>query len=451
MRSLGFEHVRSEIRSHQAIRPIGRVIAARRGNLTVKGLEDAGVGDQVQLAPEKFDRLYGEVVAIDPGRQTIMTDGDTEGLVARDPVMHLGRAAISPDDSWLGRVIDCFGRPMDEEPLLGGLHPRPLNGAPPDPVTRRLLGHRLETGQAILNTMLPIVRGQRVGLFAGSGVGKTTLLARLAHHLQADVVVIAMVGERGREVREFIEKVVGPKAMPKCVVVTATSDRSALQRRRSAWTAMAVAEHFRDQGRHTLLLFDSITRFADAHREIALAAGEPATMRGYPPSVAQLITSLAERAGPGGVGQSDITAVFSVLVAGSDMEEPIADIIRGTLDGHIVLDRDIAERGRFPAIDVLRSVSRALPECANDEENRLIGRAREALGTYERAELMIQAGLYQHGSDPAVDAAILSWPALDAFFGASEKENTAASFKALETCFKTPSDAPLEKSESDGS
>ena len=449
MRSLGFEHVRSEIRSHKAVRPIGRIIAARRGTLIATGLDQAAVGDQVQLAPEKFESLYGEIVALDNGRQTIMSDGDTEGIVARDPVVHLGSASISPDDSWLGRIIDCFGRPMDDAPLLGGLEPRPLNAPPPDPVSRRLLGHRLETGQAVLNTMLPIVRGQRIGLFAGSGVGKTTLLARLAHHLEADVVVIAMVGERGREVREFIERVVGPKAMPKCVVVTATSDRSALQRRRSAWTAMAVAEHFRNQGKHALLLFDSITRFADAHREIALAAGEPATMRGYPPSVAQLLTSFAERAGPGADGQSDITAVFSVLVAGSDMEEPIADIIRGTLDGHIVLDRDIAERGRFPAIDVLRSVSRALPECASAEENVLIARARGVLGTYERAELMVQSGLYQPGSDPAIDEAIRVWPALDAFFAQSEKNGTFASFAALQACLEPPLDGPLEQSESD--
>lgn len=449
MRSLSFDHVRSVLRAQAPMRAVGRVLSVRGNTIIVKGLAAAAVGDQVQLAPERFERLLGEVVAIDRGRQTIMSDGETGGITARDPVIHLGRAAISPDDSWLGRVIDCYGRPMDSAPLLGGLSPRPLTGVPPDPVTRRLLGRRLETGQAVLNTMLPITRGQRIGLFAGSGVGKTTLLARLAHHLEADVVVIAMVGERGREVREFIERVLGPRAMTRCVVVTATSDRSALQRRRSAWTAMAVAEHFRDQGQHTLLLFDSITRFADAHREIALAAGEPATMRGYPPSVSHLITSLAERAGPGADGQSDITAVFSVLVPGSDMEEPVADILRGTLDGHIVLDRDIAERGRFPAIDVLRSVSRALPTCASEDENALITLARATLGTYERAELMIQAGLYQRGTDAKIDEAMRAWPLLDDFFGMPEKDSTAASFQKLDACL-TPSDAALQEGERDG-
>lgn len=451
MRSLSFDHVRSAIRAQSASRPVGRVVSARRGIIIVTGLDSAGVGDQVQLAPEKFDALYGEVVALERGTQTIMSDSDAEGIVARDPVIHLGRAAISPDDSWLGRIIDCFGRPMDNSPLLGGLAARPLSGSPPDPVSRRLLGHRLETGQSVLNTMLPIVRGQRVGLFAGSGVGKTTLLARLALHLAADIVVIAMVGERGREVREFVEKVLGPTGMGKCVVVAATSDRSALQRRRCAWTAMAVAEHFRNNGQHVLLLFDSITRFADAHREIALSAGEPATMRGFPPSTAHLITSLVERAGPGGEGQSDITAVFTVLVAGSDMEEPIADIVRGTLDGHIVLDRDIAERGRFPAIDVLRSVSRALPECATKEENALIKKARATLGSYERAELMIQAGLYQTGTDPDIDEAIRAWPLLDAFFARREDENTGQSFLALDSCLVSASDSVLlQESESDG-
>lgn len=282
---------------------------------------------------------------------------------------------------------------------------------------RKRLGARLSTGVAVFDTLLPLVRGQRIGLFAGSGVGKSSLLAKFARKVDADVVVIGLVGERGRELREFTERVLGPEGMARSVIVTATSDLPALTRRRCAWTAMAVAEHFRDQGAHVLLLVDSVTRFAEAHREVALAAGEPAALRGYPPSLGQAIMALAERAGPGPEGVGDITAIFSVLVAGSDMEEPVADILRGVLDGHVVMDRKIAERGRFPAIDLLRSVSRSLPEAASEEENGLIAEVRKLLGAWDRAELMIQAGLYVKGTDPVVDRAMQIWPALDGFIG----------------------------------
>ena len=269
-----------------------------------------------------------------------------------------------------------------------------------------------------------------MGLFAGSGVGKSSLLGTLARGIDAEVVVLALIGERGREVREFCEEVIGP-AMQRTVVVAATSDQSPLMRRRCAWSAMAVAEHFRDRGRSVLLLADSITRFAEAHREIALAAGEAPSLRGHPPSLSQMIMSLAERAGPG-VGQAgDITAIFTVLVAGSDMNEPVADILRGVLDGHVVLDRAIAERGRFPAIDLLRSVSRSLPAAATDGENDLIRKARRLLGAYARAELMIQSGLYVAGSDAEVDEAVRVWPRLDAFLAENAPGGVGQSFSRL--------------------
>jgi flagellum-specific ATP synthase len=287
---------------------------------------------------------------------------------------------------------------------------------------------------AVFNTLLPIVRGQRVGLFAGSGVGKSTLLAKLATGLRADMVVIAMIGERSREVREFVERVLGPEGMKRAVIVAATSDQSPLVRRRCAWTAMAVAEHFRDKGLHVLFLADSITRFAEAHREVALAMGETGSLQGYPPSTGHLITSLCERAGPGAGESGDMTAVFSVLVAGSDMEEPIADILRGVLDGHVVLDRKIAERGRFPSIDLLRSVSRALPVAASPSENELLAKARKLMGTFDRSEMMIQAGLYSQGSDANIDAAIDCWPKLDAFLAEAELHSIDASFERLRAC-----------------
>ncbi|MGR3198900.1 MAG: flagellum-specific ATP synthase FliI, partial [Paracoccus sp. (in: a-proteobacteria)] len=243
--------------------------------------------------------------------------------------------------------------------------------------------------------------------------------------------------ERGRELREFVEKTMGPEGMARTVIVAATSDRSPLIRRRAAWAAMSVAEHFRDQGRHVLFLADSITRFAEAHREIALAAGEPASYRGFPPSVSNLIMALAERAGPGPEGTGDITGIFSVLVAGSDMEEPVADILRGTLDGHVVLERAIAERGRFPAVDVVRSVSRSLPDAATAIENQLIARARAALGAYAESELMIRAGLYAPGSDPKLDEAVRLFPQLDDF-AARRSASTADSFTALEAALRAP-------------
>jgi flagellum-specific ATP synthase len=294
------------------------------------------------------------------------------------------------------------------------------------------MGERLETGMTVLNTMLPIVRGQRIGLFAGSGVGKSSLLGHLAQNMSADVVVIALIGERGRELRHFIEDILGPEGLKRAVVISATSDQSPLIRRRCAWAAMAVAEHFRDQGLSVLLLADSITRFAEAHREVAVAAGEAPVLRGYPPSTAHLIMSLCERAGPGAEGQGDITGIFSVLVAGSDMEEPIADILRGVLDGHVILDREIAERGRYPAIDVLKSVSRSLPAAATDQENEVISAARRFLSIYEQNAMMIRAGLYTQGTDPDTDVAMQLWPELDAFLSKSENSGLKNSFTRLE-------------------
>lgn len=435
MNGIGLDVLTSEISAIRAVHPVGRISALGGGIVTVTGLSGcAAMGDLVALPDAHGASMLGEVLTLSPSAITILPDGSAEGLQIGDHVILLGHNSIAPHDSWIGRVIDPFGKAIDGGALLRGDTKRLLRGQPLNPTQRRGLGQRLETGMSVFNTLLPIVRGQRIGLFAGSGVGKSTLLAKLALGLQADIVVIAMIGERGREVREFVERVLGPSGMKRAVVVAATSDTSPMVRRRCAWTAMAVAEHFRDKGRQVLFLADSITRFADAHREVALAAGETGNLRGYPPSTAHLITSLCERAGTGTANSGDITAVFSVLVAGSDMEEPIADILRGVLDGHVVLDRRIAERGRFPAIDLLRSVSRSLPLAANDAENALIARARHRLGTYDRSEMMIQAGLYPAGSDPEIDAAIACYPALDAFLAQSAAEGIRGSFARLAEC-----------------
>jgi flagellum-specific ATP synthase len=359
-------------------------------------------------------------------------DGAADGIEIGCAVELVGRAEIAPDDSWIGRIIDPFGQALDGRPLMSGRIARGLRAGAPAAATRRPMGERLETGIALFDTLLPLVRGQRIGLFAGSGVGKSSLLAKFARGVSADVVVIALIGERGRELRDFVERVLGADGMARSVIVAATSDQSALARRRCAWTAMSVAEHFRDKGLHVLFLADSVTRFAEAHREVALAAGEAGSLRGYPPSTAHMIMSMAERAGPGPDGAGDITAVFSVLVAASDMDEPIADILRGVLDGHVVMDRKIAERGRYPAVDLLRSVSRSLPGAASEAENALIAEARRLLGAYDRTEMMIQAGLYVSGADPLVDRAIKVWPDLDAFLAEDAAGGSADSFRRLE-------------------
>ncbi len=424
-----FDALCAEISMVSVSNALGRVATVSQGTVRVTGLDTtARQGDRVLIA----GALGGEVLTLAPEGVTVLTEGPPEGLAMGAEVELLGATGLAPDNSWIGRIVDPYGRPMDGKPLFRGAISRPLRAAAPPAADRRRLGERLSTSVAIFDTLLPLVRGQRIGLFAGSGVGKSSLLAKFARGVDADVVVIALVGERGRELREFVERVLGPEGMKRSVLVTATSDQSALARRRCAMAAMTVAEHFRAQGLHVLYLADSITRFAEAHREVALAAGETAALKGYPPSVAQAIMSLAERAGPGPEGEGDITAVFSVLVAGSDMEETIADILRGVLDGHVVMDRKIAERGRYPAIDLLRSVSRSLPEAATGEENLLITQARQLLGAWDRAEMMIQAGLYAKGSDPMVDAAIKIWPALDGFLAEDAPEDgIAGSFVRL--------------------
>ena len=429
-----FDGLLAEIAGATSVRQIGRVSETGRGTVAVTGLTGATLGDRV-LIRCRTGAMEGEVLRLAPNVTTVLPDGFGEGMAIGDRVELGGRAEIAPDDSWIGRVIDPYGRPLDGRPLLRGPLPRPLRAPAPAAATRRRLGGRLETGVAVFDTLLPLVQGQRIGLFAGSGVGKSSLLAKFARGVETDVVVIALVGERGRELREFTERVLGPVGMARSVVVTATSDQSPLTRRLCALSAMAVAEYFRDKGLHVLLLVDSVTRFAEAHREVALAAGEFASLRGYPPSLSHAIMSLAERSGPGPEGSGDVTAVFSVLVAGSDMDEPVADILRGVLDGHVILDRRIAERGRFPAIDLLRSVSRSLPDAANEAENALITDARRLLGAYDRAELMIQAGLYAAGSDPVIDRAIRLWPLLDAFLAEpAPATGVTGSFERLRAC-----------------
>lgn len=432
MNGRSLETLACEVRTMTPVRPVGRVTSAGHGIMMIGGLHnEAALGDHIRLET-RSGVIRGEVVNIAEDGVAVLPDGPGEGIRIGDPAILKGAPVIAPSDHWIGRIVDPYGQSLDGRPLGRGLSERPLKAKPPVATRRKHLGDRLSTGLAVFDTMLPLVRGQRVGIFSGSGVGKSTLLGNLTREVDCDVAVVALVGERGREVREFVESNLGPEGMKKSVVVAATSDMPPLTRRRAMWTAMSIAEHFRDQGRHVLFLADSVTRFAEAHREIALSSGESSSLRGFPPSTAHQIMALAERAGPGDLDcGGDITAVFTVLVAGSDMDEPVADILRGVLDGHIVLDRQIAERGRFPAVDLLRSVSRSLPDAASADENTLIRLARQRLGAYDRSEVMIQAGLYAAGSDPEVDAAIQVYPLLDAFLAETSQDGPEAAFGRL--------------------
>nr|WP_275411546.1 FliI/YscN family ATPase [Shimia biformata] len=419
------------MRGISPVRDMGRVCAVEGNLVRAEGLATvAAVGDRMQIRKRDGRMVTGEAVQLRDPEVAILPDSGLEGLAIGDRVELFAPPDIVPSDGWLGRVIDPDAVPLDGRPLLpGSVPPMSRTDAPPA-MSRKPLGARLETGLFAIDTLLPIVRGQRVGLFAGSGVGKTRLLADLATGIECDVVVIALIGERGRELREFVEQTLGVNGMKRAIVVAATSDQSPLVRRRCAATAMRIAEHFRDAGRHVLFLADSITRLAESHREVALAAGELPALRGHPPSVAHRIAALCERAGPGVEGCGDITAVFTVLVAGSNLEEPVADILRGVLDGHIVLSRDIAERGRFPAIDISRSVSRSLPGCADDRENALISQVRRLLGAHDASAAMIRAGLYAAGNDPVLDQAMRAWDDLDTFF--QEKGEIGRAFDRLD-------------------
>ncbi len=426
-----FDTLASQISDLSALTYCGSIVGTEGGLVNVAGLNGfASVGDMV-LLPTDQGQQFGEVVSLKSSSLAILPAEGTRGCALKAPVRLLADAGIAPDRSWLGRVIDPFGNPLDHRPISRGRAPAPLRNTPPLAADRHRLGPRLETGLAAFNTFLPLVAGQRLGLFSGSGIGKSSLLADLCRGVEADVIVLALIGERGRELREFAEDVLGPEGLKRTVIMAATSDQSALVRRRSAWASMAVAEHFRDRGAQVLYLCDSLTRFAEAHREVAVSCGEAMSAGGYPPSTTQAVMELCERAGPGSAQNGDITAIFSVLVAGSDMEEPLSDTVRGVLDGHVVLDRKIAERGRFPAIDVLRSVSRSLPAAASEAENEILAKARLSMSAYADVELMLQAGLYEMGSNPAFDQAISERPKMEAFL-AQKGITVDESFRMLE-------------------
>lgn len=416
-------------------RRFGRVVAVRGALIEVEGLTGvAQIGSRVEIQSPS-GKVEAEVTALDRGVALCLPFVDPQGVgLGAVAELGAGQFTVRPSKAWLGRMINGLGRPVDGQgPLVNGADPQPIKASPPAAAGRSRVAERIETGVRCLDTFVPLCRGQRLGLFAGSGVGKSVLLSMLARWTQCDVAVIGLIGERGREVQEFIEDDLGPEGMARSVVVVATSDEPALMRRQAAWTTLAVAEHFRDQGLNVLCLMDSVTRFAMAQREIGLASGEPPATKGYTPTVFAELPRLLERAGPGAPGQGMITGLFTVLVDGDDHNEPVADAVRGILDGHVVMRRAIAERGRYPAIDILKSVSRTLPHCLEHEQNETRLAARKLLSTYADMEEMVRLGAYKAGSSPDVDRAVALAPRIEALLnqGKNDQGHAEAAFAEL--------------------
>ena len=417
----------------------GTIIDVAPGVIRIAGISElAGVGNEI-IIEKQGTTVLGEILTVSGDSVTALLFSPCDTLRIGDPVQIEQEARIEPGDHWLGQIVNYRGdiASGDSAPPMTRATPRRLLAAPLPAHARRGIGPRLASGWMVTDTVLPICRGQRLGLFAGSGVGKSTFLGSLAAGMDADRVVIALIGERSREVNEFVRNVLPESIMSKTVVVAATASEPPGAKKRAAYCAMAAAEHFRDQGLNVLFLFDSITRFAEAHRETALLAGETPALNAFPPSTVRVVSELAERTGPGTDGKGDITAVYSVLVAGSDMEEPVADMIRGILDGHIILARDIAERGRYPAIDILRSVSRSLPHAATDDENALIRECRRMFALYEEIAPMLRANLYEFGKDAEADRAIALYSLLDRYAGTPNDLGIEAAFDRLRDILRT--------------
>ena len=421
----------SSLEQVEGLQTYGRVVAIRGLLVEVAGpvaamrlggrLDVEGAGGQ--------GTIPCEIIGFQGDRALAMPFGSLEGVRRGCPAFVRDEAAgaIRPSRNWLGRVIDALGRPVDGlGPLPQGSRIYPLRADPPPAHARQRVGTPLDLGVRCINTFLTMCAGQRMGIFAGSGVGKSVLLSMLARYTAADVAVIGLVGERGREVQEFLQDDLGAAGLARSVVVVATSDEPALMRRNAAYVTLSVAEHFRDQGARVLCMIDSITRFAMAQRDIGLAAGEPPTAKGYTPTVFSELPRLLERAGPG-TGAGTISALFTVLVEGDDHNEPVADAVRGILDGHIVMERAIAERGRYPAINVLRSVSRTMPRSCDPAFLPVVRRARRILSTYADMEELIRLGAYRAGSSQEVDQAVALMPDLEAFLGQSKEEATSIS------------------------
>lgn len=403
----------------------GRVRSVRGVMIEIAGpLQSFSIGARLRIERENAPPIIVEIVGFEKDVALAMPFANLEGVSrgAKAVLLH-AENGLRPATSWLGRIVNALGEPIDGKgPLAPGSTLVPSRNAPPPAHQRKRVGAPLDLGVKALNCFATCCKGQRLGIFAGSGVGKSVLMSMLAKNAAADVFIIGLIGERGREVQEFIEDNLGEEGLKRAVVVVATSDEAALMRRQAAYTTMCLAEYFRDQGKSVLCMIDSITRFAMAGREIGLSVGEPPATKGYTPTVFAELPRLLERAGPG-THEGAITGLFTVLVEGDDHNEPIADAVRGILDGHIVMERAIAERGRYPAINVLKSVSRTMPECVPEEVRPLIQVARGFMATYYDMEEIIRMGVYRPGTSQETDAAIHFTRELEQFLHQEKNES----------------------------
>ena len=408
----------------------------------------AALGGRCDVVAGDGNHVETEVVGFSGERLFLMPVGDMRGVVPNSRVIPVsGIPAVTVGDGLLGRVLDGRGRPLDGGSPLGGGERVPLFGQPLNPLKRQPIRAQLDVGVRSINSLLSVGRGQRMGLFAGSGVGKSMLLGMMTRNTDADVVVVGLVGERGREVRDFIDQSLGDRGMQNAIVVATPDDDSPLKRLHGAWLSAAIAEYFRDKGQNVLLLMDSLTRFAQAQREIALAIGEPPATKGYPPSVFAKLPQLVERAGNGEDGGGSITAIYTVLAEGDDPNDPIVDASRAILDGHIVLSRSMADAGVYPAVDVESSVSRAMTQFTSDGQQQLVSRFRQVYSTYQENRDLIAVGAYQSGANPQLDEAIAMWPAITEFLRQPHREavNASQSLDDLRALFE-----PTESADTPG-
>ncbi|UYN98192.1 MAG: flagellar protein export ATPase FliI [Devosia sp.] len=417
----------SAIDAIEDVEVFGRVKSVQGLLIEIIGpVRELRVGGRVLIEASDGGQLAAEIIGFRDGHALCLPFGELSGVrLGCKAVFRRHDGAVSPSEGWLGRVVNAMGEPIDGlGPLPRGAMSYGLRQSPLAAHDRARVGEPVELGVRCLNTFATMCEGQRMGIFAGSGVGKSVLMSMLARNTDVDVSVIGLIGERGREVHEFIQEYLGEEGLARAVVVVATSDEAALMRRQAAYVTMALSEYFRDAGKRVLCMMDSLTRFAMAQREIGLSIGEPPTAKGYPPTVFTELPRLLERAGPGKPNSGSITGLFTVLVEGDDHNEPIADAVRGILDGHIVMERGIAERGRYPAVNVLRSISRTMPGCVPEEVRPTLTRARELMSIYSDMEELIRLGAYRKGSDPNVDRAIAINPRLEAFLGQARDETT---------------------------
>ena len=417
----------NEIGALSAIEYFGRVVSVQGLLVEVAGpLQVMSIGSLVTIEGRGGCTVPCEVVGFRGERALCLPFGNLDGVhMGCKAVVGEPETRVHPCEAWLGRVVNAMGEPIDGKgPIVNGPSSYPLHNSPPPAHKRSRVGGPIDLGVRALNAFITCCKGQRLGIFAGSGVGKSVLFSMLARNTRCDASVIGLIGERGREVQEFIEDDLGEEGLARSVVVVSTSDEPALMRRQAAYLTMTLSEYFRDLGQDVLCLMDSVTRFAMAQREIGLSGGEPPTSKGYTPTVFAELPKLLERAGPG-AGSGSITGLFTVLVEGDDHNEPISDAVRGILDGHVTMDRQIAERGRFPAINVLKSISRTMPGCVTPENQPVVQRARQLLSTYDDMEELIRLGAYRAGNDAKVDEAIHFNPVLEEFLAQRKDEMTS--------------------------